>query len=82
MSRGIRSHELEDRTVLALRRSATAILESGAADVVAYGHSHVPEILPIGPGWYVNPGLWPMSRMIGVIENGIPRLVRWTEGSQ
>lgn len=76
VSRGMRRHELESRTVEALRTAAARALADGA-DVVAFGHSHVAERLALAGGTYVNPGLWPLTRTLGVIERGETRLVRW-----
>ncbi len=49
-------------------------------DLVAYGHTHVPEVARLGGVWIVNPGSpterrKAPSRSLAVIENGAPRLV-------
>jgi uncharacterized protein len=49
-------------------------------DVIAYGHSHMPEVARDGDVWIVNPGS-PTERRrapthtMAVVENGRPRLV-------
>jgi uncharacterized protein len=49
-------------------------------DVVAYGHTHMPEVARAGAVWIVNPGS-PTERRrapghsLGVIESGTPRLI-------
>ena len=49
-------------------------------DLVAYGHSHQPEVVSSEACWIVNPGS-PTERRrapthtIAVVENGVPRLV-------
>jgi uncharacterized protein len=49
-------------------------------DLVAYGHSHQPEIVSFDGCWIVNPGS-PTERRrapahtMAVVENGVPRLV-------
>jgi hypothetical protein len=50
------------------------------ADLVAYGHSHQPEVEHVGACWIVNPGS-PTDRRrafahtMVLVENGMPRLV-------
>jgi putative phosphoesterase len=49
-------------------------------DVVAYGHTHAPEVVRVGPAWVVNPGS-PTERRrspvhsFAVIRGGVPELV-------
>ena len=49
-------------------------------DVIAYGHSHLPEIVRAGPAWVVNPGSpterrrAPAHTMVA-IRDGVPELV-------
>jgi uncharacterized protein len=51
-----------------------------SCDVIAYGHSHTPELTNVGDVWVVNPGS-PTGRRrapthtMAVIEAGVPRLV-------
>jgi predicted phosphodiesterase len=51
-----------------------------ACDVIAYGHSHMPEVVSYEGHWIVNPGS-PTERRraplhtVAVVENGVPRLV-------
>lgn len=51
-----------------------------SCDVIAYGHSHMPELTNVGDIWVVNPGS-PTARRrapshtMAVIEAGVPRLV-------
>jgi uncharacterized protein len=49
-------------------------------DLVAYGHTHVPEVTQVGRGWVVNPGSpterrRAPTRTMAVLEGGRPRLV-------
>ena len=64
-----------------LRDQAMRILESGTADVVASGHSHVPDLLTMERGTYVNPGFWPRHRLVGVVSDGAVSLQCWTRGT-
>jgi hypothetical protein len=51
-----------------------------ACDLVAYGHTHVPEVSRVAGAWVVNPGS-PTERRrspfhsLAVVEGGVPRLV-------
>jgi putative phosphoesterase len=51
------------------------------AGLIAYGHSHEPEVARVGEGWIVNPGSpterrrAPVHTMV-VVEDGTPRLVQ------
>jgi putative phosphoesterase len=49
-------------------------------DVIAYGHSHRPEVARAGGAWMLNPGSpterrRAPARTVAVIEKGVPRLV-------
>jgi uncharacterized protein len=49
-------------------------------DLVAYGHTHVPEVTQVRRGWVVNPGSpterrRAPTRTMAVLEGGRPRLV-------
>jgi uncharacterized protein len=49
-------------------------------DLVAYGHTHVPELTRVGTVWVVNPGSpterrRAPARTMAVVEDGRPRLV-------
>ena len=49
-------------------------------DVVAYGHTHLPEVARAGDVWIINPGSpterrRAPARSMAVIEDGMPRLV-------
>lgn len=67
-----------DLSVRALRQHATHLIESGEADVVIMGHSHYPEVVPVGRGLYVNAGSWHYQRTFALIMDAEPRLMRWT----
>ena len=51
------------------------------ADVIAYGHTHLPEVARYGDAWIVNPGS-PTERRrapghtLAVLVDGIPELIR------
>lgn len=51
-----------------------------ACDVVAYGHTHLPEVTQVGKAWVVSPGS-PTERRRGafhslaVVRDGVPELV-------
>lgn len=61
-------------------RHARLLARFPGCDVVAYGHSHRPEVARVGDVWIVNPGS-PTERRraprhtMAVVEGGVPRLV-------
>jgi putative phosphoesterase len=64
----------------ALGRAERLAVSFDGCDVVAYGHSHLPEVSRVGETWIVNPGS-PTERRrapghtMAVIVAGAPRLV-------
>src|SRR5512145_891349 len=61
-------------------RHARLLASFPGCDVIAYGHTHQPEVVRVGEVWVVNPGS-PTERRrarahtMAVVEDGIPRLV-------
>jgi UDP-2,3-diacylglucosamine hydrolase len=47
-------------------------------DIVVMGHRHVPEIVPMDGGTYVNLGDWITHRTYGTLVNGVMTLQRWS----
>jgi putative phosphoesterase len=64
----------------ALGRAERLAASFDGCDIVAYGHSHLPEVSRVGETWIVNPGS-PTERRrapghtMAVIVTGAPRLV-------
>jgi uncharacterized protein len=61
-------------------RHARLLARFPGCDLIAYGHTHRPEVTRVGDVWIVNPGS-PTERRraprhtLAVVEDGIPRLV-------
>jgi UDP-2,3-diacylglucosamine hydrolase len=79
-SRNFRSTSINEVRTRSLRNEAVALLERNAYDVVVMGHSHVPELLEVDGGTYVNCGCWYSDRSLAVIGREGPSLKRWEAG--
>ncbi len=71
------NHGIVEETVVGLRAHARSVLSRGTADVVAMGHSHLPEIRTWPEGTYMNLGYWHDARTFGRLTREGPALLRW-----
>lgn len=46
-------------------------------DYVVLGHTHWPGLEKYQNGWYINPGNWMEDFTYAVIDNGVPRVLKW-----
>lgn len=77
VSRRFGSRGRSASTVEGLRRMAADLINGDAADVVVMGHSHHPELTPIGDGLYLNPGSWHYQKTFAILTPAGPQLARW-----
>lgn len=77
-SRHVRAEAGAGRTA-ALERHARAVIEENATiDLVALGHTHVPELTELAPGrHYLNSGDWVQHRTWASVEPGGVELHHW-----
>lgn len=53
------------------------LLAENPYDLVVLGHSHVPELIDVNEGTYVNCGCWYSERTVAILDEKGPALKRW-----
>lgn len=56
---------------------ARKVLETGNADAVVMGHTHLPKVNRVGNGWHINTGDFIVERTYAVLENKEWRIERF-----
>ena len=80
-SRHFRSESIDERRTASLRRAAMDLLAENPYDLVVLGHSHVPELIDVNGGTYVNCGCWYSDRTVAILDEKGPALKRWVGSS-